>query len=89
MGQRFVVHGAVQGVGFRWFVARHAERLGLAGWVRNRSDGTVEVVATGDARGLSELARALGRGPQGARVERVEEVEMPGEVEDYKAFEIK
>ena len=45
--RRYVVTGRVQGVGFRWFVEREAAQLGVTGWVRNREDGSVEVMATG------------------------------------------
>jgi acylphosphatase len=67
-----VVHGYVQGVGFRIFVAREGRRLGLSGTVRNRAEGTVEVVAEGDRPVLEELLRALQRGPGEAEIERVE-----------------
>jgi acylphosphatase len=84
---RFIVRGLVQGVGFRWFVLREAQRL--AGWVTNREDGAVEVVALGPAAGLSELERALGRGPRGARVMSVEKSDVPHEVAGEKTFEIR
>jgi acylphosphatase len=67
-----VVHGYVQGVGFRAFVTREGRRLGLAGTVSNREDGTVEVVAEGSRRELEELLQALHRGPSEAEVQRVE-----------------
>jgi acylphosphatase len=67
-----IVHGYVQGVGFRMFVDREGRRLGLAGTVRNRADGTVEVVAEGERSVLEEFLRALQRGPGEAEVERVE-----------------
>jgi acylphosphatase len=89
VGRRFVVHGVVQGVGFRWFVAKHADRLGLKGFVRNRSDGTVEVIVSGDEPLLAALARELARGPAGARVERVEALEVPHEPYLPNTFEIK
>jgi acylphosphatase len=66
-----IVRGHVQGVGFRWFVERSALRLGLTGWVRNREDRTVEVVAEGPPEVLDRLAAALQEGPPGARVEHV------------------
>jgi len=68
-----VVHGRVQGVGFRYFVIREAGALGLAGTARNRPDGTVEVDAEGGAGALDQLIAAVRRGPIGARVEHVEE----------------
>ncbi len=67
-----VIHGYVQGVGFRAFAAREGRRLGLAGTVRNRQDGTVEAVAEGERTVLEELLRALQRGPGEAEVQRVE-----------------
>jgi acylphosphatase len=66
-----VVHGRVQGVGFRWFVRRTASGLGLAGWVANSPDGTVAVTAEGDPAALDRLLAALHEGPAGARVSRV------------------
>ena len=68
-----VIHGRVQGVGFRHFVTLEARALGLAGRVRNRADGTVEVEAEGGAGALDQLVGAVRRGPVGARVEHVEE----------------
>ncbi len=67
-----VVRGDVQGVGFRYFVQRTADALGLQGWVRNNDDGTVEVVAEGDKPKLEQLKRSLEEGPRLARVARVE-----------------
>jgi acylphosphatase len=67
-----IVHGDVQGVGFRYFVHRKAQQLGLRGWVRNNDDGTVELVAEGTRRQLEDLKRALEEGPRLARVDRVE-----------------
>jgi acylphosphatase len=66
------VHGDVQGVGFRYFLMREAQRLGLTGWVRNRDDGTVEFVAEGSRANLELLKQAAERGPRMARVDRVE-----------------
>ena len=68
-----VIRGRVQGVGFRWFVVRRAEGLGLGGWVRNREDGAVEVEADGPRAALERLLAMLRRGPEGARVTEVEE----------------
>ena len=67
-----VVHGDVQGVGFRYFVQRRAEEMGLAGWVRNRPDGGVEVVAEGSRTALRRLLELLGKGPGLADVDRVD-----------------
>ena len=68
-----VVQGRVQGVGFRAFVARRARDLKLTGWVRNRFDGAVEVLAEGTRSALEALVEAVRRGPPAARVATVEE----------------
>jgi acylphosphatase len=70
-----VVHGSVQGVGFRFSCAREAERLGVRGWVRNRPDGTVEAVAEGDPDAVDQLVAWLRHGPRFADVSHVEVVE--------------
>jgi acylphosphatase len=67
-----VVHGDVQGVGFRYFVQRRAEEMGIAGWVRNRPDGSVEVLAEGSRAALARLLEILGKGPGLADVDRVD-----------------
>jgi acylphosphatase len=73
--RRFVVRGRVQGVGFRWFVEHEAHILGIAGWVRNNPDGSVEVLAMGSRDQLSGLRSRLRQGPRAARVDDVEELE--------------
>lgn len=67
-----VVHGRVQGVGFRDFTERRAVELGLSGWVRNKPDNTVEVTAEGERTALERLLEFLQRGPTSARVSNVE-----------------
>ena len=79
--RRFLVRGRVQGVGFRWFVEREAHILGIAGWVRNNADGSVEVLAQGTRDQVSGLRSRLTQGPRAARVDGVEESEsrsVPG-----------
>jgi len=79
--RRFLVRGRVQGVGFRWFVEREAHILGIAGWVRNNSDSSVEVLAMGTREQLAGLRTRLREGPRAARVDDVEEFEakpVPG-----------
>ena len=66
------MHGGVQGVGFRYSARMEAERLGVAGWVRNRADGTVEVEVEGDAASVQAMLDWLARGPLGAVVQRTE-----------------
>ncbi len=70
--RRFLVRGRVQGVGFRWFVEREAHILGIAGWVRNNHDGSVEVRAQGTHDQLSGLHSRLREGPRAARVDNIE-----------------
>lgn len=67
-----VVHGMVQGVGFRYFVVEHARRLGLRGYARNESDGGVEVVAQGQRSDLERLLSLLRQGPSAADVRDVQ-----------------
>jgi acylphosphatase len=75
LAHRFIVRGRVQGVGFRWFVEREAHILGITGWVRNNSDGSVEVMAQGTREQLLGLRSRLRQGPRAARVDDVEEFE--------------
>jgi len=85
--RRFVVTGRVQGVGFRWFVENEAARLGLAGWVRNCQDGSVEVLAAGNKEQLDALYSLLQQGPRAARVDLVA-VSEAVPTEDLKSFRI-
>lgn len=74
MGARTVhaiIEGRVQGVGFRWWTEREAKRLGLIGWVRNRTDGSVEAVFAGPDEAVTEMLRACHAGPGPARVDAV------------------
>ena len=70
--RRFLVRGRVQGVGFRWFVEREAHILNIAGWVRNNSDGTVEILAQGTRDQLAGLQSRLREGPRAARIDAVD-----------------
>jgi acylphosphatase len=69
---RLIVHGRVQGVGYRWWAAREARWLGLCGWVRNRADGSVELLAIGPASAVETLILACRRGPPAAAVTGVD-----------------
>ncbi len=82
-----MVKGRVQGVGFRWFVEREAQMLGIAGWVRNTYDGDVEVLASGNRQQHSELHKRLRQGPRAARVDEVE-VSEAQPVPGLKTFRI-
>ncbi|MBX9943439.1 MAG: acylphosphatase [Reyranella sp.] len=69
---RLTVTGRVQGVGYRDWAITTGKRLGLAGWVRNRSDGTVEALIVGDDQAVGEMIGACRRGPAMARVDTVD-----------------
>jgi acylphosphatase len=81
------VRGRVQGVFFRASSQREAKRLGLTGWVKNRPDGGVEILAEGEEDGLKELISWANRGPTAARVERVD-VRWRSFVGDFSDFRI-
>jgi acylphosphatase len=70
--KRVVVHGHVQGVFFRDTIRREARRRDVTGWVGNRFDGAVEAVFEGPPEAVAAMLEVCGRGPRGARVERVE-----------------
>jgi acylphosphatase len=81
------VTGRVQGVGFRYFVVTSAAELGLVGWVRNRRDGSVEVVAEGNLDILEKLAQVLKRGSRSSNVVdvKVELQQASGEFQSFNA----
>ena len=85
--RRFIVRGRVQGVGFRWFVEREAHVLGIAGWVRNNPDGSVEVLAMGTREQLAGLHSRLRQGPRAARIDDVEQFDAQP-VAGLKSFRI-
>jgi acylphosphatase len=85
--RRFIVRGRVQGVGFRWFVEREAHLLGIAGWVRNNHDGSVEILAQGTREQHAGLHSRLREGPRAARVDAVEVCETTL-VEGMSSFRI-
>ncbi len=66
-----IVHGRVQGVGFRYYTLATARRLGILGWVKNRSDTTVEIDAQGDAKMLDRFLKAVRKGSPASRVDRI------------------
>ena len=71
--KRFIISGMVQGVGYRFFAQREADRLGIAGYVKNLHDGRVEVYAIGSAVQLRDLRAKLESGPRAASVSSVTE----------------
>ena len=83
-----LVHGRVQGVGFRVFVARSARDLGLKGWVANEPSGRLRCVAEGPPDDLRRLLETLRLGPPGAVVERVDE-SWPSATGAFSRFEIR
>jgi acylphosphatase len=84
LSKRYFISGMVQGVGYRYFALRAAQRLGIAGFARNLADGRVEVYAIGDAAPLAKLRAELERGPEGALVSSVSEEDAPP-AEKYSA----
>jgi acylphosphatase len=83
-----VVHGHVQGVSFRYYARRRACELGVTGYVRNRWDGTVEVVAEGRRSDLEELLAFLHVGPPGAVVTQVD-TQWPIPTNAFDRFEVR
>ena len=80
-----VIHGRVQGVFFRQSMQREAQYLAISGWVRNRSNGTVEAVVHGEPAAVDAMVRWAHKGPEMAHVERVDVYPTDG---DYTNFEI-
>ncbi|MBC7986514.1 MAG: acylphosphatase [Sphingomonadaceae bacterium] len=85
IARRLAISGRVQGVGFRWWAERTARGLGVAGWVRNRHDGTVEAHVEGEVEEVGAFEQRCQQGPRGARVERVEASDA--ELSDLDGFE--
>jgi len=86
--EHFAIRGRVQGVGFRYFTQQQARRLGLQGWVRNCSDGSVESVACGTVPQLEAFELVLRAGPVLARVDSVRRTDSATEPDDSDRFEI-
>jgi acylphosphatase len=83
----YLISGRVQGVAFRHYTVREAERLGISGTVKNLPDDRVEVFAQGDEGQISQFEQFLHRGPRAARVDRVER-EVLDQVEMLRGFDI-
>jgi acylphosphatase len=86
---RWLITGRVQGVGFRWFVLRQAESLGIKGWAQNLADGRVEVVGIAAREAIKAFELALRRGPVMARVDQLQREDFPHEVGQFKSFDIR
>lgn len=82
-----IVHGRVQGVNFRYYTTLTAQALALDGWVANRPDGTVEVVAEGPRPALEQLLAFLHQGPSHADVERVD-AEWRTATNEFSRFQV-
>lgn len=82
--RHLVIHGRVQGVGFRASLAWEADKLGVTGWVRNRRDSTVEAMIQGSDEAVATMIAWARRGPPGARVDRVEVELGSGEFSDFQ-----
>ena len=80
--RRLRIHGRVQGVFYRAWSAEAARALGLRGWVRNRSDGTVEMLVAGDGEAVERLISQCRTGPPAARVDRIDVEDSEEEVPD-------
>lgn len=87
--RRYLMAGLVQGVGFRWFVHRHAARLRLRGWAQNLPDGRVEVVADGSDEALTDLEALLRQGPSHAKVDAIEITDLPPTAVGRSGFDIR
>lgn len=83
---RAIVEGRVQGVGFRYYVSRKAQELGVNGWVRNRWDGSVELEAEAGPEVLAQFLQAVRKGPRGAFVSdlKLEWGEADGRYNSFK-----
>jgi len=86
--KHLIISGEVQGVGFRYFTMREAQRHGITGWVRNRPAGTVEIEAQGNDKRLQSFIEAVRRGPAYSEVEDTE-VKLLPEVEQESGFYIR
>lgn len=73
------IHGRVQGVYFRGWAIETAGEMGLVGWVRNRRDGTVEALVAGDPVAVAAFVAMCRHGPPAARVDRIDETDVPAE----------
>ena len=88
MTLHLTIAGRVQGVGYRYALQDEARSRGVAGWVRNRRDGTVEAVLQGDAAAVEAVVAWARRGPPAARVERVDARAAAGDLDrGYAGFE--
>ena len=76
VARRYLIRGRVQGVGFRYFAQAAASREGVHGWVRNLSDGSVEISAEAERDEIDRFEKQIRRGPPGSRVSEVESTDV-------------
>src|SRR5579884_2381309 len=86
--KHFLIRGRVQGVGYRWFAQRAAERLGVRGYVRNLPGGEVEVRAQAEDNILADFKQEISHGPHASRVSEIVEEDLPV-TDDYSSFLIR
>lgn len=84
---RFIVHGRVQGVGFRYYTMQQAKQLGVKGWVRNNMDGTVEIIAQADKKTLQAFQTAVKKGSPASQVSHVRTKQMQTS-HNYTSFQV-
>lgn len=82
------VEGRVQGVGFRWWTVTEASKLGVVGWVRNLSDGRVEIVAEGEAEKIEEFAKRVKKGPLFSKVTHID-ISREEATGEFRVFDIR
>ena len=82
--RRLLIRGRVQGVGYRYAMVDAARELGIAGWVRNRSDGCVEALVQGEPQQIDAIVAWARKGPRGARVDAIEIEPAEGEFDGFE-----
>lgn len=85
--KKFIIHGLVQGVGFRYFAYKTAEKYSIFGYAKNLYDGTVEVVASGDKDNIEQFKKDLKIGPSRSRITKFEEEEYSPNI-DFLGFTV-
>ncbi|SDX17553.1 acylphosphatase [Marininema mesophilum] len=86
--RHLIVHGHVQGVGFRWFTQRTALRLKIYGWVRNRADGTVEIDAQGETQAMKRFVKKIHQGNIRSKVVQLDE-QIKSITDEFYTFEVR
>lgn len=89
ISRKYILKGRVQGVGFRFFTTKNAEKLGITGSVKNLANGNVEVYAKGEKKQLENLKAKLIKGNSFSRVEDIEEYEVPNEKVNDNDFHVR